>query len=277
MIGRWRHDADEHRRATCTGVRRGRGRLRGPTAVPGGDVRAPRRPPRRRRRVCRVLEIGPGTGQATIPLLDLGLPGHRRRAGREARRPAGRADARAGRSTSSRRRSRTPTCPTASFDLVLSATAFHWVDPTVGIPKAFRPAAPGGWFVLVWNVFGDDPRPDPFHEALSEMLRAGRARLAPPKVPGVDRAPTGRRGRGRSAATACFEPAEVEIIRWTGTALDRRAPGAVRHLLELDRSGARAQGGAARRAGGIRRRRAVRGPGRPPVPDALVVRPASPA
>ena len=60
--------------------RRGRRRTRPDRPYPRGGVRPPRTPPRRRGRAAAVLEIGPGTGQATIPLLDLGLPGHRGRA-----------------------------------------------------------------------------------------------------------------------------------------------------------------------------------------------------
>ncbi len=29
---------------------------------------------------------------------------------------------------------------------------------------------PGGWWAMVWNVFGDNSRPDPFHEATKALL-----------------------------------------------------------------------------------------------------------
>jgi 2-polyprenyl-3-methyl-5-hydroxy-6-metoxy-1,4-benzoquinol methylase len=35
------------------------------------------------------------------------------------------------------------------FDLIASATAFHWVDPRVGLPKAARLLRPGGWLALL--------------------------------------------------------------------------------------------------------------------------------
>jgi SAM-dependent methyltransferase len=164
---------------------------------------------------CTVLEIGPGTGQVTIPLLDLGCRvtavelGQRlsarleqRTAGRPVEIVTGAFEQEA--------------LPDAAFDLVLSATAFHWVDPAVGIPKASRLLRPGGWFVLVWNVFGDEDRPDPFHEALTEMLRAVEPEIAAPMVPGAT-SPDGESWAAAIDDQHRFEPAEVEIIRWTGT------------------------------------------------------------
>src|SRR5262245_34421898 len=41
-----------------------------------------------------------------------------------------------------------------SFDLIASATAFHWVRPDVGVPKLARLTRPGGWVALWWNVLG---------------------------------------------------------------------------------------------------------------------------
>lgn len=35
------------------------------------------------------------------------------------------------------------------FDLIVSATAFHWVDPGTGLAKAARLLRPGGWLALL--------------------------------------------------------------------------------------------------------------------------------
>lgn len=35
------------------------------------------------------------------------------------------------------------------FDLIVSATAFHWVDPGIGLAKAARLLRPGGWLALL--------------------------------------------------------------------------------------------------------------------------------
>ena len=47
--------------------------------------------------------------------------------------------------------------------------------PFIGSTKILRsrkllPVRPGGWWTMVWNVFGDSSRPDPFHEATKMLL-----------------------------------------------------------------------------------------------------------
>ncbi|MGH9058788.1 MAG: class I SAM-dependent methyltransferase [Acidimicrobiales bacterium] len=42
--------------------------------------------------------------------------------------------------------------PGESFDLVFSATAWHWIDPRVGYPKAVSLLAFGGALVLATNA-----------------------------------------------------------------------------------------------------------------------------
>lgn len=39
--------------------------------------------------------------------------------------------------------------PDGSFDLIVSATAFHWIDPEVRFGKAARLLRPGGWLALL--------------------------------------------------------------------------------------------------------------------------------
>ena len=60
--------------------------------------------------------------------------------------------------------------PAATFDLGLSATAFHWLDEDLALAKVVKLLRPGGWWATVWNVFGDPSRPDPFHEATKILL-----------------------------------------------------------------------------------------------------------
>jgi SAM-dependent methyltransferase len=60
----------------------------------------------------------------------------------------------------------------AGFDLGISATAFHWLHEDAALTKVAKLLRPGGWWAMVWNVFGDDSRPDPFHEATKELLGA---------------------------------------------------------------------------------------------------------
>jgi len=58
----------------------------------------------------------------------------------------------------------------ASFDLVVSATAVHWVDPEVKYVKAARLLRPGGWLALLATGEKYD---DPFGTALRDMWIAG--------------------------------------------------------------------------------------------------------
>ena len=58
----------------------------------------------------------------------------------------------------------------ARFDLGVSATAFHWLHEGTGLVKVAELLRPDGWWAMVWNVFGDNSRPDPFHEATKALL-----------------------------------------------------------------------------------------------------------
>jgi SAM-dependent methyltransferase len=60
--------------------------------------------------------------------------------------------------------------PETSFDLGLSATSFHWLTEDIALAKVAKLLRPGGWWAMVWNVFGDSRRPDPFHEATKLLL-----------------------------------------------------------------------------------------------------------
>ena len=52
------------------------------------------------------------------------------------------------------------------FDLIVSATAFHWVDPGVGLAKAARLLRPGGWLALLTT---GERYPEPLRTALREL------------------------------------------------------------------------------------------------------------
>ena len=122
---------------------------------------------------CAAFEVGAGTGIATRRLLAAGAD------------PvfAIEPDARLAeflRASTAARALRVVTAPfetadlaSGSFDLGLAATSFHWIDELAGLTKAAVLLRPGGWWAMVWNVFGDDDRRDPFHEATDALLNAG--------------------------------------------------------------------------------------------------------
>jgi len=100
-----------------------------------GDVERPR-----------VLEIGPGTGQATGPMVELGwdvtaielssdLAGVLRSKLPEVEVIVADFD--------------TWELPAPTFDLVVSATAFHWLDPATRVERCARVLRPGGVLAVV--------------------------------------------------------------------------------------------------------------------------------
>jgi ubiquinone/menaquinone biosynthesis C-methylase UbiE len=52
------------------------------------------------------------------------------------------------------------------FDLIVSATAFHWVDPSVGLAKAARLLRSGGWLALLTT---GERYPEPLQGRLRDL------------------------------------------------------------------------------------------------------------
>lgn len=97
----------------------------------------------------RVLEIGCGTGQATLPLARLGcalvaveLSADLAAIARQ--HLAGISDAQVVTSAFE-----DWPLPTTTFDIVLSATAFHWIDPDIRMTKAADALRPDGTLALI--------------------------------------------------------------------------------------------------------------------------------
>lgn len=44
-----------------------------------------------------------------------------------------------------------------SFELIVSGQAWHWIDPSLGLPKAAALLRPGGTLALFWNVAALEP------------------------------------------------------------------------------------------------------------------------
>ena len=58
----------------------------------------------------------------------------------------------------------------STFDLVVCATAFHWLDTKTRVEKLANIVKSGGYVALLWNVFQDLHHDDPFHEASKPLL-----------------------------------------------------------------------------------------------------------
>jgi ubiquinone/menaquinone biosynthesis C-methylase UbiE len=85
------------------------------------------------------------------------------------------------------------TAADGSFDLIVSATAFHWIDPEVRFGKPARLLRPGGWLALLDTGERYD---DPFGAALLDLWLARRDDDWPGRPPGEAEA---------IAATGLFE------------------------------------------------------------------------
>jgi SAM-dependent methyltransferase len=117
-----------------------------------------------------TFEIGPGTGKATLPLLNRGAnpllaiePDRRLAAFLRRTIPHDALHI-------IEAPFETAHLPEAAFTLGLSATAFHWLDENAALTKIARLLRPGGWWAMLENVFGDLDRADPFHEATKSLL-----------------------------------------------------------------------------------------------------------
>lgn len=81
----------------------------------------------------------------------------------------------------------TPTDDVVPFDLVVSAQAWHWIDPAVRVAKGLSLLRPGGWLALVWNRPAADTSPPA--RASTRSTPSWR-----PKFPTDGPGSTGRRG-----------------------------------------------------------------------------------
>jgi SAM-dependent methyltransferase len=156
----------------------------------------------------RVLEIGPGTGQATRRLIELGaeplvavepdpalaqyLPSVTDGKPDIVSAPLEEAE-----------------LPAAFFDLAVAASSFHWVDSERGLIAVLQALRPGGWWAMWWTYFGDKTRADPFRDAIDHVVGGL------PSSPGAE-------GFGRDADAAMgaltaagFESYEHELVRWS--------------------------------------------------------------
>jgi SAM-dependent methyltransferase len=195
------------------------------------------------------FEIGPGTGQASRPVLDHGAsailafePDPSLAAHLRARVPDPRLDI------------RTETfedgdLPDDAFDLGFAATSFHWLPRGKALRKALRVLKPGGWLAIWWNVYHDPRRPDAFGRAAEPLFEGLEQLLSPDSTPfGLD-APA-RTGEMRSAGfkdvraatfsqTLDFTPDGVAALYASFSRVAKAPPARREHLLSETRRIAR--------------------------------------
>jgi SAM-dependent methyltransferase len=156
----------------------------------------------------RVLEIGPGTGQATRRLLELGadpLVAVEPDPALAAYLPS----VTDGTPQIIGSTLEEAELPPASFDLAVAASSFHWVEADPGLAAIFAALRAGGWWAMWWTHFGDSTRPDPFREALDPVMEG---LPSSPGARGFSRDPDAAR---EALASAGFESSEHDVVRWT--------------------------------------------------------------
>jgi SAM-dependent methyltransferase len=125
---------------------------------------------------ARLLEVGCGTGQATVQFADRGYT-------IDCVDPGANLVAHAVRNCSHFPRIRFTVStfekaplPPRRYDLVYSAHAFHWVSPAVRMGKAARLLAPGGSLALLYNYPGR-PEEKPLRSLGLELAEESRGKL----------------------------------------------------------------------------------------------------
>jgi SAM-dependent methyltransferase len=155
-------------------------------------------------RAVDILELGAGTGALTrllveqFPHVRAVEPDPRMRAVCRERVP--RAEIVAGQAESI-------PADEASFDAVIAASSWHWVDEDLALPEVARVLRPGGTFALLWS--GADRS-----VAWLRSLWAGGMELSAAEIEALD---SRRRERHtvQLGATSPFLEPERRVIRWT--------------------------------------------------------------
>jgi ubiquinone/menaquinone biosynthesis C-methylase UbiE len=126
----------------------------------------------------RILEIGCGTGQATVPFARRDYAIDCIELGDNLAEIAKRNLADYPKVTVTVDNFETVSLESASYDLVLSATAFHWIDPSIRFKKPFDILKPNGAIALFWSEHVETDISAPYNTELQEAYR----KIAPEMV-----------------------------------------------------------------------------------------------
>jgi SAM-dependent methyltransferase len=163
-----------------------------------------------------VLEVGAGTGKATVPFASRGVALHALEPDEEMAAVARRNCAAAGMPvTVSVVGFENWTPDRTDYALVVSAQAWHWVRPGLRLDKAHDVLKPAGALALCWN------RPDWPDTPLRHAIDAVYAREAPElgaRTPGRSPQDVGRRAcTDELAASLRFDSVEHSEHPWSAT------------------------------------------------------------
>jgi SAM-dependent methyltransferase len=102
-----------------------------------------------------------------------------------------------------------------AFDLAISATAFHWLDPAVAYPKVAGSLVPGGSISLFWNVHVHSDASEGFFEAAQKVYeREAPEIVGPDDYKGLPRSDAIPDRTGEIQDTGLFGEVISRRYRW---------------------------------------------------------------
>ena len=157
-----------------------------------------------------VLELGAGSGQATVPLLDAGA--------RVTAVEPGPALAGMLRERISVREAVVVEAVAeelelagAAYDAVVAATSFHWLDRDVLLPRLHATLRPEGLLAVWWTVFGAAEVTTPFRERVARIARRHGLDRQPRRTDALDTA----LWTERLEAGGWFAVRRAEVLPWS--------------------------------------------------------------
>jgi SAM-dependent methyltransferase len=165
----------------------------------------------------KILEIGCGTGQATVPfarrgyrILCIELGENLAAVARRNLEGYSNADVRTGAFEES-------ALQEGAFDLAISATAFHWLDPAVAYPKVAGALRDGGSLALFWNIHVHSNASEGFFEAAQRIYEREAREIWDHKYEGPPRSDEIPDRTGEIEGSGLFGAVTRRNYRWDET------------------------------------------------------------
>jgi len=159
----------------------------------------------------RILEIGCGTGQATLPLAHQGFQIDCVELGEQLAAVARQKLAAYPEVTVTTGAFETWPLPPTPYDLVIAATSFHWITPAIAYQKSARALRPGGALGLFWNADVQHEGSDDFFTTVQEVYQREAPELNEEVPPEADKV---AHCAPELETTPHFGPVTIRRYRW---------------------------------------------------------------